>query len=105
MCVCVCARRIETGKQTKLRPHFALQRRQRSLLMISTASSTAEMVTQGKLEISAVDNVEGKYVPWSLEERGKSHALLEPCSGAREWGETVRGQSFRVNMLGHDKHY
>ncbi len=31
------------------------------LLMISTTSSTAEMVTQGKLQINAVDNVEGKY--------------------------------------------
>lgn len=47
------------GKQVQLHSHTS--DRQTDSLMISTASSTAEMVTQGKLEINSVENVEGKY--------------------------------------------
>lgn len=35
-------------------------------LMISTTSSTAEMVTQGKFQVNAVDTVEGKDFLWSF---------------------------------------
>lgn len=34
--------------------------------MITTTSSTADMVTQGKFQINGEDNVEGKYFEWFI---------------------------------------
>ena len=49
----------QTGKQVqRCFTHSITQKTHE--LMISTASSTVEMVTQGKLQISAEENVEGK---------------------------------------------
>lgn len=56
----------QTGKQVqRCFTHSITQKTHE--LMISTASSTVEMVTQGKLQISAEENVEGKCSLWSSE--------------------------------------
>ncbi|TKS80813.1 Erythrocyte band 7 integral membrane protein [Collichthys lucidus] len=49
------------GEQTEKQASLAASHLTTHSLMISTASSTAEMVTQGKLQINTVENVEGLF--------------------------------------------
>lgn len=68
MCVSVCVFRAgeegrvlggQTGKQL---PRSLSHTEKTHALMISTASSTANMATRGKMQIDARDNIEGRGI-------------------------------------------